>query len=68
MLTGKIKWVKEKYGFIIPDDGGGDVFLHASILRAAGHESLDPGTPVEYTSKSAKNGKGHECVTLRVLA
>ena len=34
------------YGFVVPDDGGRDVFLHGSVLNRAGVATLEPGQPV----------------------
>ncbi len=47
-LRGKIKWfnVVKGYGFVIPDDGEPDVFLHLSVLREAGYDRLYPGATV----------------------
>jgi len=50
MTTGKIKWfdAKKGFGFITPDDGGKDAFLHVSALQAAGVESVNDGQAVTY--------------------
>ena len=50
MATGSIKWfsVSKKYGFIVPDAGGKDVFLHMSVLNAAKVPYLDDGTRVSF--------------------
>lgn len=50
MPTGKVKWFNstKKYGFIAPDDGGGDVFVHISAVEAAGLNHLNDGQPVSY--------------------
>ena len=48
--TGTIKWfsVAKKYGFIAPDGGGKDVFVHMSVLKEAAIAFLDDGTRVSY--------------------
>ena len=48
--TGTIKWfsVAKKYGFIAPDGGGKDVFVHMSVLNGASIPFLDDGTRVSY--------------------
>jgi CspA family cold shock protein len=47
---GKVKWFDSKkgYGFIQPDDGGRDVFVHITALRALGVESLMENQPILY--------------------
>ena len=50
MAQGKIKWFNPKkgYGFITPDDGSKDAFLHVSALEKADIQSLDEGEAVTY--------------------
>ena len=50
MTTGKVKWfdAKKGFGFITPDDGGKDAFLHVSALEAAGISSINDGQAVTY--------------------
>lgn len=50
MSQGTVKWfsVSRKYGFIVPDEGGQDVFLHMSALTAANVTFLDDGTRVSF--------------------
>ena len=50
MTQGKIKWFDSKkgYGFITPDDGSRDAFLHVSALQKAGIDSLEEGEAVTY--------------------
>ena len=50
MATGKVKWVdaKKGFGFITPDDGGKDAFLHVSALQAANVQSVSDGQAVSY--------------------
>ena len=50
MTQGKIKWFDSKkgYGFIIPDDGSKDTFLHISALQKAGIDTLDEGEAITY--------------------
>ena len=50
MAHGKIKWFdpKKGYGFISPDDGSKDAFLHISALETAGINQLEVGQAVSY--------------------
>ena len=50
MAQGKIKWFdpKKEYGFITPDDGSKDAFLHISALEKAGINQLEVGQAVTY--------------------
>ena len=50
MNTGTVNWFNKKkgYGFIVPDDGSEDVFVHHSEIKAEGESSLNDGQKVEY--------------------
>ncbi|WDI30720.1 cold-shock protein [Hyphococcus flavus] len=50
MATGTVKWfnTQKGYGFIQPDDGGKDVFVHATAVESAGMRQLDEGQKVSY--------------------
>ena len=50
MATGTVKWYNETkcYGFIQPDNGGKDVFVHASALERAGMRGLVEGQKISY--------------------
>jgi CspA family cold shock protein len=50
METGTVKWFNETkgYGFIQPDNGGKDVFVHASALERAGMRGLAEGQKISY--------------------
>ncbi len=59
MPTGFVKWFKPTigYGFIQPDDGGKDVFVHISTVQRAGLQSLNEGQKVEYELVPSRDGK-----------
>lgn len=50
MATGTVKWFNtdKGYGFIQPDEGGKDVFVHISAVQRAGIDALQDGQKVEY--------------------
>jgi CspA family cold shock protein len=50
MATGTVKWYNETkgYGFILPDNGGKDVFVHATAVERAGMRGLAEGQKVSY--------------------
>jgi CspA family cold shock protein len=59
MTTGKVKWfnTQKGYGFIAPDDGGADVFVHISALQQSGLTELRDGQAVEFQIEPGKGGK-----------
>ncbi len=59
MANGTVKWFNSTkgYGFIAPDDGGNDAFVHISAVERAGLDSLAEGQQVEYELQSGNNGK-----------
>lgn len=58
-IEGEVKWFNplKGFGFVYPNDGGRDIFLHASVLRAAGYESLEPGVRVSLKVSSSERGR-----------
>lgn len=58
MSIGTVKWFNptKGFGFIAPDEGGADVFVHISAVKAAGLNSLDEGQRLFYELVT-KNGK-----------
>ncbi len=59
MTTGTVKWFNatKGFGFIAPEDGGKDAFVHISALERAGIYSLDDGQRVEYELQPGRDGK-----------
>ncbi len=64
MATGKVKWFNNAkgYGFVRPDEGGEDLFVHYSYIQMDGYKSLKAGQPVEYDVRPAE--KGYHAVNL----
>lgn len=62
MATGTVKWFNNRkgYGFITPDEGGQDVFVHISAVQKAGLRTLNEGAKVSYvlTSERGKTVAG----------
>ncbi len=59
MATGTVKWfnANKGFGFIQPDDGSKDVFLHISAVESAGLQSPADGQKIQYELESGRDGK-----------
>ena len=58
MPTGTVKWFSDEkgFGFITPDDGGRDLFVHHSSITADGYRSLSEGLKVSYEEEASPKG------------
>lgn len=65
--TGTVKWFSEQkgYGFITPDDGGKDLFIHYSNIIGDGFRNLIDGQPVEFETVEGRKGMEASDVKLR---
>jgi len=59
MSSGAVKWFSNKkgYGFITPDGGGADVFVHHSGITGEGYKSLDEGQEVDFDVVCSPKGE-----------
>jgi CspA family cold shock protein len=67
MLSGTVKWYNETkgYGFIQPEDGGKDVFVHATALERAGLRGLREGQKVTFEMQADRRTGKESAVNLR---
>jgi len=65
--TGKVKFFNEAkgYGFITPDGGGKDVFVHISAVQRSGLPALDEGMAVSFETEADKSGKGPKAINIQ---
>jgi CspA family cold shock protein len=66
---GTVKFFKtdKGYGFIKPDDGGNDIFVHITAVERAGLKSLTQGQRLSFEIEPDKKGKGPKAVNLVLL-
>ena len=67
MAQGTVKWFNSEkgFGFIAPDGGGADVFVHFSNIQGSGYRSLEEGQRVEFDV--APGRKGEEAQNVRAV-
>ena len=68
MATGTVKWFNDSkgYGFITPDEGGKDVFVHHSAIAGDGFKTLAESARVQY--EAAQGAKGPEAKNVTLVA
>ncbi len=68
MATGTVKWFNDSkgYGFIAPEDGGKDVFVHHSNIAGNGFKTLAEGAKVEFEPR--EGAKGPEATNVTLIA
>jgi CspA family cold shock protein len=66
MATGTVKWFNDDkgYGFITPDDGGKDLFVHFSAIQGDGFRTLAEGAKVTYEAEQGPKGPNAANVNL----
>ena len=64
-LTGTVKWFNDAkgFGFITPEDGGKDLFVHHSAIQSQGFRSLQEGQRVEFEIVQGQKGPAADKVT-----
>ena len=68
MQKGKIKFFNSEkaYGFIVPELGGEDVFIHINELEKSGYKGINIGTKVSYESNTNKKGKT-QAINIKII-
>lgn len=66
--TVKFYNAQKGYGFIKPDDGGKDVFVHVTAVEQSGIPGLDEGMRISFETEPDKRGKGPKAVNLEASA
>ena len=67
MASGTVKFFNNDkgFGFITPDEGGNDVFVHITAVKDSGMEDLSDGQRIAFDTEPDRRGKGPKAVNLR---
>ncbi len=67
--TGTVKFFNQAkgYGFVSPEDGGKDVFVHVTAVQAAGIPELAEGQRISFEVQADKRGRGPQAIELQLL-
>ena len=68
-MQGTVKFYNaaKGYGFITPDDGGKDIFVHISAVEQSGMTTLEEGKAISFEVEPDRKGKGPKAIELQVL-
>lgn len=68
-MTGKVKWFDDQkgFGFLTPDDGSPEAFVHHSEIWMKGRRTLEPGQAVEFDISAAPNNKGPRAISVKAV-
>jgi CspA family cold shock protein len=66
--TGTVKFCNQTkgFGFITPDEGGNDIFVHVTAVESSGIEQLSDGMRISFDTEPDKRGKGPKAINLQV--
>jgi len=66
-LTGRVKWFNSQkgFGFIVPDNGSKDLFVHYSAIKSDGYKSLKEGQKVEFEIE--QSDKGEKAINVTII-
>ena len=69
MKTGTVKFYNSQkgFGFIQPDDGGKDVFVHVTAVQRSGIPELNEGMKISFEVQPDKRGRGPQAVDLQLI-
>ena len=67
-ITGTVKFFNttKGYGFVSPEDGSKDVFVHVSALESAGIHGLNEGDKITFVLEDDRHGRGKQCAQIEL--
>ena len=68
MATGTVKWFSDEkgFGFITPEDGSGELFVHQTAIKGDGFRTLSEGAKVSYEAEAGEGDKGPRAVNVQI--